>query len=147
MPLASTRWAQAEDADVLLDLLCAARQEIGLADHVCDNANRSSYLDWMRLQCDKGRVLIGQSKGKNVLGFLVFDGIQVISYVVVRSASRGKGIGPALVQSFLASDEYQEIRAEGRNERSRCMLEKCGFVHENDYNGDFPVLVWHSHSN
>jgi GNAT superfamily N-acetyltransferase len=136
-------WANAEDASVLLDLLCTARQEIGLADHVCDEAYRAQYLDWMRGQCEKNRILIATSAFKEIIGVLVFDGIQVFSYVVVSARHRGKGIGPYLVSSFIASDNYPELRAEARNAWSRRMLEKCSFVHEDDYNGDFPVLVWH----
>jgi hypothetical protein len=139
------QWARWDDASALVDLWCSARDEIGLAPHVCNEPNRIQNLKWMEKHCLHKCVLIAKIDDA-LIGFLMFDGTKTISYVVVSLLQRGKGVGPLLVREFLRSDNYQELKAEARNERSRRMLERCGFIHEGDYDltKKYPILVWRS---
>jgi GNAT superfamily N-acetyltransferase len=135
--------AKRDHAGTLFDLLCSAHAEIKLADRVCDAAHREWYLSWMGEKCVNGRVLVA-AVANEIVGFLMFDGMHVIEYVVVDELHRRKGIGGALVRRFVGLiDDHAHLRAEARNPASRHMLEKCGFIHKGEYDhtGEFPVLV------
>jgi GNAT superfamily N-acetyltransferase len=125
-----------------LDLLCSARVEINLAPRVCDEAHRDEYTSWMEKKCVHEWVLAA-SVASDIVGFLMFDGIQVIEYVVVDKLYRRKGIGEGLVRQFLAEFNHSYLKAEARNPDSRRLLERSGFTHEGEYDhsAKFPVLV------
>ncbi len=82
--------AKRDDAVILLDLLCSARVEIKLAARVCDEVHRDEYLSWMKKKCADGRILVATAASE-IEGFLMFDGIQVIEYIVVGEIHRHKG--------------------------------------------------------
>lgn len=133
--------AKRKDAATLLDLLCSARVEIELASRVCDEAHRDEYVAWAAKKCVRGSVLVASIAGK-IVGFLMFDGIQVIEYVVIDKRLRRRGIGGELIRKFLTEFGHAYLKAEARNQDSRRLLERYGFVHEGEYDhsAEFPVL-------
>ena len=128
-----------------MDLLCSARDDIKLADRVCDPANWSAYLDYWRGACAAGRVRT-VTNGSTLLGMVVLHphhgSMMEILYVVVAKVAQGQGIGPLLIRHVQSLDGVAAFRAEARNDRSRRMLERCGFAMTGEANGEYPILVW-----
>jgi hypothetical protein len=64
--------ATQEDAAQLVALLCSARREIGLKEHVCNPNNRSAYLKWMKGECAAQRVWT-LAEGAILVGMLILE--------------------------------------------------------------------------
>jgi hypothetical protein len=94
------RLGRRDDAEVLTDLLCSARREIGLDDHVCSAEKRDDLVKWIREKCyyssvwttDEHEALAILNRCANT------KSICGIRHIVVRSDSRRKGIGTAIVR-------------------------------------------------
>jgi hypothetical protein len=119
-------------ATELVELLCSASQEIGLKEQVCNSDNRPELLEWMKRQCEARRVWT-LYESSTLLGMLILG---------VAELSRCRRLGPILVR-HIQSLGAETLSAEARNDRSRRMLERCGFVVGDSSPRGFPVMRWH----
>lgn len=133
------------EAEEVFDLLCAARNEIKLSDRVYDCENRSAYIDLMQLWCAEGAVWEIR-EGLSLQAALVLrphsSGGHEILYVVAASDDRRRGMGSMLVRHIQARRFVHKLRGEARNDKSKSMLEKCGFVWNGETDNGCPILQW-----
>jgi GNAT superfamily N-acetyltransferase len=132
--------ASQDDADRLVGLLCSARLQIGLKEHVCSPENLPGLVNWMREQCQAHRAWIVCEDGGLVGMLILKENEDGILYVVVAKSARRRGVGSILichVQSRASS-----LRAEARNGPSRRMLQRCGFQDTGDASQGHPILSW-----
>jgi ribosomal protein S18 acetylase RimI-like enzyme len=135
------RLGRRDDAEVLTDLLCSARREIGLDDHVCSAEKRDDLVKWIREKCyyssvwttDEHEALAVLNRCANT------KSICGIRHIVVRSDSRRKGIGTAIVRHIQNLGGVTSLIVEAHNPASEKMLRGTGFV-ENSARG-FPIRM------
>jgi ribosomal protein S18 acetylase RimI-like enzyme len=144
MTVERPRLALAAEAASLLEMLVAAREDIGLAARF---DNSAPYQQWMHQACDGERVwVVGQSgrvQAMVVLGNRDSAAMN-LSYLVVSAEYRRRGLGESLVQ-HLQSLEHA-LRAEPRNSASAALLAKLGFIddpHLTDLSGH-KIVAWRS---
>ena len=133
--------ASQDDADRLVDLLCSARLEIGLKEHVCSPEDLPRLVNWMRKQCQARRAWMVCEDGA-LLGMLIFDENDKdrILYVAVAKSARRRGVGSILIRHV--QSRVSSLCAEARNEPSRLMLQRCGFRDTGDTSQGYPILSW-----
>jgi len=134
--------ATQDRAQALSDLLCSAKREIELNEEFCSENKQPERLIWMRECCSSSRVWMIAERG-SILALAVLNKDRSrIDYIVVAEAVRGHGLGPALIRHIQSLDEIQTLKAEARNDRSRRMLERCGFCEAEWQLLNYPELVW-----
>jgi hypothetical protein len=140
LPKLATEDAAAE----LIALLCSASREIGLKEHVCSPVKRPELLKWMKAQCEARRVWT-LAEGSTLQGMLILnENAAGILYVVVTESFWGRGIGTTLTRHVQSLD-IGSLSAEARNDRSRRMLERCGFHLTGEVSpSGHPMLLWES---
>ena len=137
----SPKLATENVAAELIALLCSAAREIGLKEHVSIPANRPELLKWMKAQCEARRVWT-LADGSTLQGMLILkeNGAGIL-YVVVAESFRGRGLGTTLTRHVQSLD-IESLSAEARNDRSRRMLERCGFRLTGEVSSGHPMLLW-----
>ena len=133
--------ASQDDADRLVGLLCSARLEIDLKEHVCSPENLPGLVNWMRKQCQAHRAWMVCEDGA-LLGMLILkENEDGILYVAVAKSARRRGVGSILIRHVQL--RASSLCAEARNEPSRRMLQQCGFQDTGDKSqGYHPILSW-----
>ena len=132
--------ASQDDADRLVDLLCSARLEIDLKEHVCSPENLPGLVKWMRKQCQAHRAWMVCEDGA-LLGMLILDENEDrILYVVVAKCAQRRGVGSILIRHV--QSRASSLCADARNEPSRLMLQRCGFQDTGDTSQGYPILSW-----
>ena len=127
-------------------LLCSAQTQIGLKPTFCAIEKRPERLDLLHKKLAQNLLWVIRD-GSELAGMMILEQddserINGIAYIVVAERMRGRGdIGPKLI--YRAKTLTNSLRAEARNDRSRRLLEKCGFreQEERSFSGH-PILKW-----
>jgi len=137
------RLATTDEVDALSSLFCSARREIRVAESVCSAEEREKLLRWFREKCEASSLWTTDGRSALViLGRNPFDIIEEVEYAVVSENLRGQRIAPSIIQHVQSLECVRSLCAEARNERSRTMLLRCGFVETGETRSDNPLLRW-----
>jgi hypothetical protein len=137
------RLATTDEVVALSTLFCTAHREIRLAESVCSVERREKLLRWFREKCEASS--LWTTDGHNalvILGRNPFDMIEEVEYAVVSENLRGQRIAPSIIQHVQSLDCVRSLYAVARNERSKRMLLRCGFVESGEMRSDYPLLRW-----
>jgi hypothetical protein len=137
------RLATTDEIDALSRLFCSARREIRLAESVCSAEERERLMQWFRQKSEASS--LWTTDGRNALVILArnpFAIIEEVQYAVVSGNMRGQRIAPSIIQHVQSLECVRTLCAEARNESSRKMLLRCGFVETGETRSDNPLLRW-----
>jgi hypothetical protein len=138
----SPRLATPDEVESLVGLFCSCHQEIGLREHVCAPDRRQDLLKWFNSKIDEGAVWTTDGVSSLAVTTHYKTGTGRLLYLAVAPRERRAGTALKLVERILLEAGSGKVCAEPRNESSRLLLLKAGFLPTNEKMGDDQIFLW-----